>query len=129
MWYDVVRDVRVVLTESQARHQIVIVVLCFTAALKTSLFLLRIGDSLGVELSCGEHLRCRRLLLPRGAARVERILKLLGEGATVFTRATGKEMLLLVEFGGRGGPTGLVQVTVHDGCARRFAPAAIVGLL
>ena len=75
-------------------------VISFIAAIKTSFFLLRIGDNFGIELSCGQHLRCRRLLLSCSIARVERILELLGEGATVFTGAARKEMLLLVELGG-----------------------------
>ena len=71
------------------------------AAIETSFLLLRIGDDLGIELRCGQHLLVwRRLLLPCGIARVERILELLGEGVTVFTGASGKEMLLLVELGG-----------------------------
>ena len=76
-------------------------VISFIAAIETSFLLLRIGDNLGIELRCGQHLRGRRrLLLPCSIARVERILKLLGEGATVFTGASRKEMLLLVELGG-----------------------------
>ena len=76
-------------------------VISFIAAIETSFLLLGIGDNLGIELRCGQHLRGRRrLLLPCSIARVARVLKLLGEGATVFTGASRKEMLLLVELGG-----------------------------